>query len=273
MTFRQLISLFIILILGGCGGGTTGSSSTSIVSEKSFRGKIVNTTGAPLSGATVTVAATGESDVTDSDGAYLIVTSVSNDQQEIIIRSADGSFFTITTVFPGPDGNFESTLTLSTTMRLAYRGFTIEARVSGENCAGAFAAIFSDDPAFNELQASRSGAFGSGFDEILDVPVGANCSITGRVLKNGAPFQNAGWELFTGGCDSASSTSDDRTADEQLDDRTKLAVGDTGAGGEFSAPFRFDPRPGSCNWTLAFRDGLPATGFVSVFSRFERDNF
>ncbi len=84
----------LLLTLGGCGGGTrgTGDQLKSLVV-----GTVVDTSGAPLSSATITQLETGDSTVTDGSGAFALEVAVEGGSARLLIES----------------GGFEGTATLS----------------------------------------------------------------------------------------------------------------------------------------------------------------
>lgn len=72
-TFLRSICAILVLLLTGCGGGTSGTDGGSSVR---IGGIIQDTSGAPLSGVQVVVDESGDSDKTDNQGAFLIETVI-----------------------------------------------------------------------------------------------------------------------------------------------------------------------------------------------------
>lgn len=69
-----LCCAFLVAILPSCGGGTDGSG------VRSFGGQVLSENASPLAGATITVAETGDSAVTDEDGNFSISTRLAEGQ-------------------------------------------------------------------------------------------------------------------------------------------------------------------------------------------------
>lgn len=70
---RSTLIIVALTIIGGCGGGTRGTGGTE------FTGKVLTTTGNPVEGATVSIPATGDSDLTDASGSFFFEASVAGD--------------------------------------------------------------------------------------------------------------------------------------------------------------------------------------------------
>ena len=79
--FQVLASLFLLLLLNGCGGGTSGSGL------KSYDGIVASTDGTPLTGVNVTITSTGDSGVTNEKGEFSIASHASGDAVEILLES------------------------------------------------------------------------------------------------------------------------------------------------------------------------------------------
>jgi hypothetical protein len=67
---NKVFTIYILMLLVSCGGGSEGTGTNS----KSILGNIVLETGAPLNGAEVVVAETGDAGLTDANGDFAIVT-------------------------------------------------------------------------------------------------------------------------------------------------------------------------------------------------------
>lgn len=80
-----LISAFVVLGIG-CGGGTTGTGGSG---SDDFAGKLLTLSGSPVVNATVTVAETGDSAVTDSNGEFNIQTNTPpSDKATLLVETA-----------------------------------------------------------------------------------------------------------------------------------------------------------------------------------------
>jgi len=257
--FRQTLYL-LCLFLPACGGGTVGSSPTGLVS-KSFSGRIIDVNGAGLANATITVATSGDTGTTDSNGGFSFEARVVEDSVETItIRSADGRITTVTTVYPGPDGNYEFTYELVKTLKIAFKDFVFETQIKGTGCENRFYAASDESyKRFFENQLARSGKVVWFFDELFSVNPGVTCSFNGKATKSGVPLNRLKFRVETGGCD-------------DLDLSTQIGEGETSEDGTYSAPFRFDPKLRSCSYRLIFEDAtLPGKVGIIASSKLERD--
>lgn len=70
-TLCLLIMLFACAAIGGCGGGSSGTGSST---SRVFEGNILTLGDRPVSGATVSVAGTGDTAVTDNEGRFSLAT-------------------------------------------------------------------------------------------------------------------------------------------------------------------------------------------------------
>lgn len=77
-----LLGLFAALQVIGCGGGTTGTGGSS---SDEFVGRILNVDGNPVSGATITVAETGDSAQSAADGTFSIETDLVADKATLLV--------------------------------------------------------------------------------------------------------------------------------------------------------------------------------------------
>lgn len=80
------LSLLLLLIFEGCGGGTVGTG-TGERSVRSIEGRILLVSGAPLPDAEVTILETGESGTTDSSGTFMIETESVDAQISLEIQT------------------------------------------------------------------------------------------------------------------------------------------------------------------------------------------
>lgn len=92
---------FILLIAGGCGGGSAGTGTGDTLIR--IQGIVSNTSGAPVEAAQVTVVESGDSDTTDASGAFLIEADVADQQITLEVTKEDRSAYTSVTA-PGESG-------------------------------------------------------------------------------------------------------------------------------------------------------------------------
>jgi hypothetical protein len=261
--FRLIIVLLSAII--GCGGGTSGSSST-IVIAKQVKGTVLEDDGRPIAGARVTALASGDFDETDSKGEFLFTTELSDEPQSFLVESPDGREVTLTQIYPEESGDFVLQVVFKRVLTASFRGVSVTASLVGA-CSGRFFTFNDLLREVNEINLERNGLYLAGFDQLRELKTPAACSLVGSISQSGAPAQGIAWELRAGGCAPSSSEG----FEEELDRRTLLASGATDRQGRFSAPFSFNPREGSCNWTFFVRDGLPARLGILISSKFEDD--
>ena len=111
LTIRALLTL-LILIIGGCGGGTRGTGDTRTV----VAGAIFTTSGEPLADAMVTQAETGESAATDDTGAFLLPVLLFEGTATLTIERGElvADTTLIITSPPGDGGPVPVTITVDT---------------------------------------------------------------------------------------------------------------------------------------------------------------
>jgi len=252
-----------LLFIGpGCGGGTVGSSPTGLVG-KSFDGRIIDANGQGVSNATVTVLESGDTGTTDANGNFSFTATVTDGStQTITVRSADGKTVTITDIYPGTDGNYSFTAIFDRVLKVAFEDFLFEASVEGRKCENSFYGLTLFGKSDYERQLKRTGRVGWFFDELFPVAPGTNCRIVGRATRSGIPISSLPFIIETGGCDGTErriQSGEDRTSSD----------------GRFVAPFRFDPKPGNCNYNVRFTGDsrLPGDVVIIVSSEYERENF
>lgn len=83
-----LCCLVLTVYLPSCGGGTDGSG------VRSFNGQLLSESATPLAGATVTVAETGDSAITDENGSFSISTRLADGQTSATFVIQDESVST-----------------------------------------------------------------------------------------------------------------------------------------------------------------------------------
>ena len=268
--FMGLLAVaFCLSPLIGCGGGTTGSSSTIVT--KKISGKVLENSGAPVVGATVTAIASGDSGVTDNNGQFEFTTELTDEPQKFLVRSKDGRQATVTQVFPGVDGDITFTVLFDKTLVTSFKGLSLEVTLGGA-CENNFYTFYELAQDSAERQIEKYGAFVSGFDQLGDIRIPVECSYQGRLLKDGEPVRYVNWEIRTGGCKSKS-RAESSSFIEELDSRKLLSRGQTSGSGEFDAKFLFEPKPGECNWSLSFTDDLPVKIAILAYSKLEIEGF
>ena len=89
MSIRKLLAIILLLLtINGCGGGSRGTGDLTI------NGKAIQNDGTPLQQASISFGATGDSAITDSSGAFSIVTEAIDGVVEFIIESRGVTFIT-----------------------------------------------------------------------------------------------------------------------------------------------------------------------------------
>jgi len=83
---RQALIGFLVLglFLEGCGGGSSGTGSTRL-----FEGTVVTSDRYPISGATVTIADTGDSTTTDPNGRFSVEAVTDSGNVDLTIEAGD----------------------------------------------------------------------------------------------------------------------------------------------------------------------------------------
>lgn len=79
----SICALFFAAILGGCGGSTQGTGGVTV------EGRLLEVSGAPVNGAVVTVLTSGDSTLTDVNGAFVL--GASGEQIELLFESGTTS--------------------------------------------------------------------------------------------------------------------------------------------------------------------------------------
>ena len=160
-----LISIFIPLSLVGCGGGTSGTGL------QTFSGQVKSSTGEPVAGATLTLASTGDTAMTDASGRFVLRSTVKLETTERIELLLESSQFTGTVVVPEgavTEGSAQITVDIvfdPVTQTLEVTNFTLAVRMVGA-CQGAF----------ENAEVIR---------QLVDVPEGIECSLEVELRGNG----------------------------------------------------------------------------------------
>ena len=87
-TAKSLILIAVLAlatVLTGCSGG--GSIGTGGL--RTYEGKLLSESGAPLSGVTVTVSGSDDSDITDAQGEFFIATEVAGEDVALLFESVE----------------------------------------------------------------------------------------------------------------------------------------------------------------------------------------
>lgn len=76
--------LSLLLLLVGCGGGTTGTGGTG---SSDYNGRVLTDAGSPVSGALVTLLESGDSSSTDSNGSFSIPSDIDAPSVTLLVES------------------------------------------------------------------------------------------------------------------------------------------------------------------------------------------
>lgn len=132
-----LILIGIPLLLSACGGGTSGTGL------QTFSGQVKSSTGEPVAGATVTLASTGDTAMTDASGRFVLRSTIKLETSERIELLLESSQFSGRVVVPEgavTEGSAQITVDIvfdPDTQTLEITNFTLAVRMVGA-CQGAF---------------------------------------------------------------------------------------------------------------------------------------
>ena len=115
---RGFLSLAFPLLLGSCGGNTSGTGGIT------FEGKVLRTNNQPISMAVVVVLNTGDTATTDAQGSFLIQTNASGELQ-IEVETSSGRGQTSIKNIPNNSGHVTATLVVDDNANLTSRDITI----------------------------------------------------------------------------------------------------------------------------------------------------
>lgn len=108
LKFAHAVLYVLLLLVIGCGGGSVGTG-TGGERELTVEGTIENTSGNPIPAALVTIIDTGDSDITDRDGRFSILTH--SDSETLTLEVSVGNQTNTTTIEAmGEDGVISLTI-------------------------------------------------------------------------------------------------------------------------------------------------------------------
>lgn len=99
--------VLVSILLSGCGGGTTGTGGSS---SDQFVGRILDSSGKPVSGATIIVAETGDSAQSAGDGTFSIETDLSADKATLLVDIGSVESRVVVDEIPAEDSVIEVVL-------------------------------------------------------------------------------------------------------------------------------------------------------------------
>ena len=196
----------------GCGGGSAGTGTGE--GTLRIQGTVRDPAGTPIEAAVVLIAETGESDVTDKQGEFLIATDVSAQQLTLDISKGDKSARTIITA-PTEQGTISIEIKFDDVREIVETSeLTVESKIVGA-C----------DIYFENFRTIR---------QANSVPVGLECVLKVVVAAKGMPVPHVPIAIQSRGCSDTASW-------------TTVALGATMSGGNIGVaqivfPFTDDKR-------------------------------
>jgi len=270
--------LFLFLLLVGmalgCGGGTSGTSSTGGLLEKRFEGRLVDENGKVLDNATVEIASTGQTTKTDADGYFEILAEVPAGPNEVIVTSKEGKTYIIFS-FVGPDEEtIELRLVSSAQPIDRYKDWTMLVEVTGKGCEKKFfenGGYSSDQTPQTQAEIDKYKeevqGTGIGLVQWKNVAVGSRCKLTLAIAKGGIPAPGLAYSADIAVCrGDAVNTSGTATLDI-AEESTR--AGTTDSNGVIEIPFTIEKRP-LCKLTVAVPGygELEKGAFVDVLTEY-----
>ncbi len=164
-----------LLFLGGCGGGTSGSGL------RTYEGRVSSTTGEALPGVIVTIETTGDSSVTDSEGAFVIKSDASGDGVPFLLESPEFKNRFVIENVPDESARISMDLTVNTV--------TDAVHVENVRIRAWFAGLC--DQYFENREVIR---------QANHVPSATVCSLNVEVLGDGQRLENVPVSLEVAAC-------------------------------------------------------------------------
>ena len=194
MKAARILMLWTLLVCIGCGGGTagTGSGSGSVSGfEKVLRGQVTDEQGIGIPGASVVVLETGDSTVSELDGAFSLVTELPSSSASVEVtkddRKAEQRIESLspTTSVIKLDVELGTGIASSTISDFEFSVLAI----TGEGCAGAFAPakVFSFAGNADPLVV---------IDQTAPVPANARCVVQVRAAAGSAPQAGVPFQII-----------------------------------------------------------------------------
>lgn len=175
----RILLTAILLLLSSCGGGTSGTGLGS--SNRSITGTVLQSDGTPLIDATVTLVETGESDNTDAEGNFEIITNFEGETFSLLIENESITELVEVTDADNEVNTIHIDIGLSTQQGIAsVKKLTVEANIVGF-C----------DPFFENRNRIK---------QANPVPPGTACTLKFWVKGDGKPLANVPGLLQYSGC-------------------------------------------------------------------------
>lgn len=199
--------LVVCFIIGGCGGGSAGTGTGD--STLRIQGTVRDPSGVPVDAATVTVIETGDSDLTNPQGEFVI--STTRVEGDITLEfSKDNRAATTTVTAPGENG----------TLSIDVKFDDVREVVETEELSVEASIVGSCDPYFENFHTIR---------QANPVSPGTQCVLKVKVAAGGQPVPHVPIAVQFGGCSKGASF-------------TAVALGATMSGGNIGVaqiPFAF----------------------------------
>lgn len=172
----RLAVFLLCLLIGGCGGGTSGSGI------KTYEGRVASVAGSALPGVNVTIESTGDSAVTDTLGAFVLKSDAFGAEVPFLIESPE-----FQNRFVLRDVEEESS---RITMEVTVNTVTDEVEVNNVTVRAQFAGLC--DYYFENREIIR---------QANRVPPGTVCSLNVQVLGDGRRLTGVPVTLQYAGCE------------------------------------------------------------------------
>ena len=225
----------LFLFVCGCGGGTSGTGT----GERSFDGRVQSTDGTPVAGASVTIVETGESTITDTVGAFAILSDVAGTSIALLIEADTLSTTVQVEALDVPDTAVHVDVTVdedSPQQSVSVKNLQVKAQVVGA-C----------DPFFENRRTIRQA------NRIKD---GTVCSVKVQIYGDGKLLERIPFVIQHAACDGRA--------------WAPVSAGETGFGiyaGVGTADFTFFNEPEFCLYRIVAPYEVP--GLESVIYRID----
>lgn len=206
---KQLAMLIACSVLLACGGGTSGSSSTGSFVDKTINEIVRDENGLPLALATVKVVSTGETFKTDEHGSLSIRTPLQVGRNDFVVTATDERVYLLESYVDEGESTATFTVLYQQSGYMRYGRWELRARITGDECEPVF---FTPYPPLKDAEEARRwressereirsfGYANINFEEVLELPRGAQCVLEVEVLKDGAAVPGMRYNSKIGFC-------------------------------------------------------------------------
>ncbi len=234
---RLAFGVALSILLLGCGGGSGGTGID--VKVRTIEGTVTDTAGAPVTGATVTIAGTDEASNTDASGAFSLTTSPTNGDLILTVTTEE-----LTDSVVVSDVAIE---TLSVDVQISID--RVRRRIESSNLEVLAKIVGVCDLYFENNRVIR---------QANRAPQGVQCTAKVWVTANGVPQGGVPFEIQYGGCREGAKFS-------------PLASGTTRAGGAGELQFSFADSAERCVYRIVTpSDVVPRRQIVYEVHTFTR---